>query len=113
MNSPDQLNVIVPLAEVGLERPEPLVSVSMPAFNAEKYISEAIESVLSQTYTNFELIIVDDGSTDKTRDIINRYSDPRIIKIFSDQNSEVYILIFLYSSSLIFFFMLNLLAVVK
>ena len=86
MNPPDQLNVFAPLAEVGLKRSEPLVSVSMPAFNTEKYISEAIESVLSQTYTNFELIIVDDGSTDKTRDIINRYSDPRIIKIFSDQN---------------------------
>ena len=72
MNPPDQLNVFAPLAEVGLKRSEPLVSVSMPAFNTEKYISEAIESVLSQTYTNFELIIVDDGSTDKTRDIINR-----------------------------------------
>jgi len=64
----------------------PLVSVSMPAFNAERYIGEAIESILSQTYTNFELIIIDDGSTDQTREIINRYHDPRIVKIFSDQN---------------------------
>ena len=60
----------------------PLVTVSMPAFNSERYIAEAIESVLAQTYTNYELIIVDDGSTDGTREVINRYKDPRIIKIF-------------------------------
>jgi hypothetical protein len=64
----------------------PLVTISMPAFNSERYIAEAIESVLAQTYQNFELIIVDDGSTDRTREIVERYSDPRIIKIFSDQN---------------------------
>lgn len=64
----------------------PLVTVSMPAFNSERYIAEAIESILAQTYKNFELIIVDDGSTDLTREIVERYSDPRIIKIFSDQN---------------------------
>jgi len=67
----------------------PLVTVSMPAFNAEKYIGEAIESILNQTYKNFELIIVDDGSTDGTRKIIERYSDPRIIKIFSDVNRSL------------------------
>lgn len=64
----------------------PLVTVSMPAFNSEHYIAEAIESILSQTYKNFELIIVDDGSSDRTREIIKLYSDPRIVKIFSDQN---------------------------
>jgi len=64
----------------------PLVTISMPAFNSERYIAEAIESVLAQTYTNFELIIVDDGSTDGTREIINRYQDARIIKIFSEKN---------------------------
>jgi glycosyltransferase involved in cell wall biosynthesis len=64
----------------------PLVSISMPAFNAEHYIAEAIESILSQSYQNFELIICDDGSTDKTRKIIDRYDDPRIIKIFSKVN---------------------------
>ena len=64
----------------------PLVTVSMPAFNSERYIAEAIESILAQSYENFELIIVDDGSTDRTREIVERYSDPRIIKIFSDQN---------------------------
>ena len=57
---------------------KPLVSILMPVFNEEKYISEAIESVLSQTYLNFELIIIDDGSTDKTSTIIKQYSNQRI-----------------------------------
>lgn len=64
----------------------PLVSISMPAFNAENYIAEAIESILAQSYQNFELIICDDGSTDQTSEIINRYNDPRIVKIFSQKN---------------------------
>ena len=64
----------------------PLVSVSMPVFNSERYIAEAIESILAQTYTNFELIIVDDGSSDRTREIIDQFTDQRIIKVYSDQN---------------------------
>ena len=64
----------------------PLVSVSMPVFNAERYIAEAIESILAQTYTNFELIIVDDGSSGRTREIIDQFTDERIIKVYSDQN---------------------------
>jgi glycosyltransferase involved in cell wall biosynthesis len=51
-----------------------LVSVIMPAYNAEKYISEAIESVVQQTYTNWELIVVDDGSTDNTAAIVKEYA---------------------------------------
>jgi glycosyltransferase involved in cell wall biosynthesis len=58
----------------------------MPAFNSERYIAEAVESVLAQTYQNFELIIFDDGSTDRTREIIERFTDKRIVKIYSDQN---------------------------
>ncbi len=59
---------------------EPLVSISMPAFNAEKYIAESIESVLNQSYANFELIVVDDGSNDQTLSIIKSYEkkDSRI-----------------------------------
>ena len=64
----------------------PLVTVSMPAFNSERYIGEAIESILAQTYQNFELIIVDDGSTDRTREIIEGFTDLRIIKVYSDRN---------------------------
>ena len=52
----------------------PLVSVLMPAYNAEKFISEAIESILDQTYKNFEFIIIDDASTDKTWEIMKRYT---------------------------------------
>jgi glycosyltransferase involved in cell wall biosynthesis len=65
---------------------QPLISVSMPAFNAEKYLSSSIKSVLSQTYTNFELIIYDDGSTDRTKEIILGFSDSRIKPIYADKN---------------------------
>jgi glycosyltransferase involved in cell wall biosynthesis len=64
----------------------PLVSVSMRVCNWERYIAEAIESILAQTYTNFEFIIVDDGSSDRTREIIDQFTDKRIIKVYSDQN---------------------------
>jgi len=57
---------------------DPLVSVIMPVYNCGRYIGEAIESVLIQTYPKFELIIVDDGSTDNTREEILRYDDERI-----------------------------------
>ncbi len=57
---------------------KPLISVIIPSYNHEKYIAKAIESVLYQTYENFELIIVDDGSKDNSRNIINSYSDSRI-----------------------------------
>ena len=57
----------------------PLVSVVMPVFNGEKFLVEAIESILSQTFTDFELIIVDDGSTDGSPDIVRAYEqDSRI-----------------------------------
>ena len=61
----------------------PLVSVVMTAYNATDYISEALDSLVSQTYPNLEFIIVDDGSTDKTWKIIQKYaaSDSRF-KIF-------------------------------
>lgn len=60
---------------------QPNITVLMPAYNAEKYISQAIESVLQQTYTDFEFIIVNDGSTDETVNIINSFNDDRIILI--------------------------------
>lgn len=52
----------------------PKVSVIIPTYNRVNFLEEAIESVLSQEYKNFELIIVDDGSTDETRDIVRRYT---------------------------------------
>ncbi|NOY98887.1 MAG: glycosyltransferase [Chloroflexi bacterium] len=54
----------------------PLVSVIMPVFNGEKYLREAIESILSQTYHPFEVIVVDDGSTDGTSRIVSEYGGP-------------------------------------
>lgn len=61
--------------------PEALVSIIMPAYNSEKFIRDAINSVIEQTYQNWELIIVDDCSTDKTSEIIRSYKaiEPRII----------------------------------
>jgi glycosyltransferase involved in cell wall biosynthesis len=56
----------------------PKVSVVIPTYNREKLVSEAIQSVLRQTYTNFELIVVDDGSTDNTKVVVDSYKDPRI-----------------------------------
>jgi glycosyltransferase involved in cell wall biosynthesis len=67
----------------------PLISVIMPAYNAEKYIQEAIDSILNQSHSNLELLIFDDGSSDSTRKIIDSYSDERIKKIFADKNSGV------------------------
>lgn len=55
-----------------------LVSIMMPAYNADPYIGAAIESVLAQTYSAWELLIVDDGSTDGTGDVMKRYHDQRI-----------------------------------
>ena len=68
---------------------KPLVSVLMPAYNSELYIAEAIQSILNQTYQNIELIIFDDGSSDQTRQVIQGFTDLRIIKILSDQNYGV------------------------
>lgn len=56
----------------------PLVSVVMPVYNAEKYLKTAIESILQQTYSNFEFIIIDDASDDDSYSIIKSYLDPRI-----------------------------------
>jgi glycosyltransferase involved in cell wall biosynthesis len=55
-----------------------VVSIVMAMYNARRYVHEAIESVLGQDYPHFELIIVDDGSTDGGHEVVQRYSDPRI-----------------------------------
>lgn len=68
-----------------------LVSVVMPAYNCEKYIVEAVESVLKQTYSNLELIIIDDGSKDSTLEILNNYvkKDSRVKVFQNEKNSGV------------------------
>jgi glycosyltransferase involved in cell wall biosynthesis len=62
------------------------ISVCIPSYNGENYIGETIASVLSQTYANFELVITDDCSTDRTLDIIKRHRDSRIRFIKNERN---------------------------
>jgi len=66
----------------------PKITVLMPAYNAAKYIGEAIASVLGQTFADFELVIVNDGSTDDTLAVINTLNDSRII-VISQPNQGV------------------------
>lgn len=73
----------------GNESGLPLVSVILPCYNGEKYIKECIESVLRQTYANFELIIIDDASTDATAHIIGNISDARIIYARNEENTGI------------------------
>ena len=67
----------------------PLVSVVMPVYNGEKYLKEAIDSVLSQSYQNIELVIVNDGSTDSGSQIVKKYTDPRIRFVENESNSGI------------------------
>ena len=69
---------------------QPLVSVIMPAYNSEKYIGKSIESVLAQDYEKFELIIVDDGSKDGSKSIVEQYAKNDIrIKLLEQANQGV------------------------
>ncbi len=69
----------------------PTISVLMPAYNAEKYLATAVESILNQTYSDFEFIIIDDGSTDASGQIIQNYAkkDPRIVAVQNKQNRGI------------------------
>ena len=71
----------------GVEREMGLVSIIMPSFNTALYIKETIKSVLNQTYTNWELIIVDDCSTDNTDEILSTINDKRIRYFKNEKNS--------------------------
>ena len=64
------------------------ISVIMSVYNASKFLNEAIESILNQTYKNFEFIIIDDGSTDNSTQIIEKYKkiDERIVFIENEKN---------------------------
>jgi len=64
---------------------KPLISVVLPAYNGENYIESAVNSILEQSYANFELIIINDGSTDSTNEILSKYNDSRI-KLVSREN---------------------------
>lgn len=69
-----------------MENESVAVTVIMPVYNCEKYIKEAIDSVLNQTYRNFEFLIINDGSNDSTENIILQYDDKRIRYIKNDRN---------------------------
>jgi len=67
-----------------------MISVIIPAYNHEEYIEYSIESVLEQSFQKFELIIVNDGSTDNTEQVIKKYKDPRIIYIKQNNHGAHY-----------------------
>lgn len=64
----------------------PLVSILMPVYNGEKFLAETIESVLKQSYTHWELIICDDGSTDNTKAVVASFTDSRITFVSNAEN---------------------------
>ena len=65
---------------------DPIVTVLLPAYNAGKFLQEAVDSVLKQTYTSFELLILDDGSTDGCTDFLNHITDERVRLIRRNHN---------------------------
>lgn len=65
---------------------QPLVSVLLPVYNGEKFIAQAIQSILDQTYHNFEFFIIDDGSDDGTRMVVDRFHDSRIRRIYMSEH---------------------------
>lgn len=72
----------------------PLVSVLLPVYNAERYLAQAIDSILAQTFTDFELLITDDGSTDRSAEILQTYAaqDPRIRLLTRENKGLIYTL---------------------
>jgi glycosyltransferase involved in cell wall biosynthesis len=88
------LDAAIPLAtggnqsvSQGLIRPAPTVSVILPVFNGEVTIGRAVRSVLGQTISDLELVVVDDGSTDHTSEVVSGYSESRLKSIRLERNS--------------------------
>jgi glycosyltransferase involved in cell wall biosynthesis len=67
----------------------PMVSIILPVYNGEKYLAESLDSVLAQTYQNWELVIINDGSTDGTENLILNYQDKRINYLANDGNQGI------------------------
>src|SRR5215218_8078213 len=65
----------------------PKISVILPVYNAEKYLKAAIDSILNQTFPDFELLIINDGSSDGSEKIIKSYTDNRIVYVKNGENS--------------------------
>ena len=67
----------------------PKVSVILPVLNAAPYIRAAVESILKQSFTDFELIVIDDASTDGSREILRTFSDPRLRILCHEGNKKL------------------------
>ncbi|MBU1092676.1 glycosyltransferase, partial [Patescibacteria group bacterium] len=65
---------------------QPTISVLLSVFNGASYIEAAVESILHQTFRDFELIIVDDGSVDETSKILDKFTDDRIVRLANEKN---------------------------
>lgn len=72
------------------ESTTPIISVVMSVYNTEKYVAAALESILNQTFNNFEIILIDDGSSDASLDIVRSYEDPRIRIVHQNNHGLVY-----------------------
>ncbi len=75
------------LKESSTAHSTPLVSVLVKNYNCEHYLQQAIDSVLSQTYSNIEIVVIDDGSTDRSRELIDRYGD-KVVKVYKENGGE-------------------------
>src|SRR5437016_4959476 len=85
-----RLYVLLLVMTFGREIKDPEVSVIMALYNEERFVAQAIQSVLDQTYTNFELVVVDDKSTDHSLEIARGYeSDGRVRIITNSENKGV------------------------
>ncbi len=71
----------------------PCLTILMPAYNVAPYLTEAVDSLLNQTFNDFELWIIDDGSTDDTRKIMESFSDPRIKRFFFNENRGIVLVV--------------------
>lgn len=72
-----------------MKQNKPLVSIVLPVYNGERFLRDTLDSIINQSYKNMEIIIVDDASTDMSRDIIDSYQDDRIVKIYKDKNENI------------------------
>lgn len=84
LRSSDSLRGFLALRSKGRWMDCPLVSIIMPAYNHARFIRRSMASLLAQTYPNWELVVVDDGSTDNTAEIVKSYRDPRIRYMYQE-----------------------------
>jgi len=82
----EKIAIKTPVEGTTLNLHKPKITVLLPVYNAEKYLTEAIESILQQTFSDFELLVVEGGSKDNSLKIIRGYDDPRIRVIFQDKD---------------------------